>query len=286
MKAYLLSLNKNANIADQWDFGTLGDILKDCNINTESVNKLPHGDKAVVVIPGRHHAGLEAQVQKELDKLNHPVLFVMGDEEADFAIEKLDVPKSRTWIQNPHLGRHDEYNRLGTGYPQHMHDNLPNKVNKKNDVYFAGQVTHQRRIELVAVLERLKRKGKDVSYKATKGFTQGLEPKEYYKRLSQARVAPAPSGAVIPDSFRLFEALECMAIPVADQRTPSGQVMEYWDWLFAEITPFPKITDWDVLPGILDEYLEDTETKVHKQTAWYLMYKRNLKHKLLEQLNG
>lgn len=285
--AYLLSLNPEANIADQWDFGMLKDLLLDIGFTLTEVSKVPKGDKALVIIPGRHHAGLEKQVNEELGNLNKPILFVMGDEEAEFDVSLVDVPKTRIWIQNPHLGKHDDYNRLGTGYPQHMSENLPALWEpKKQDIFFAGQVTHQRRVELVYTLQRMKNKGKDVSWVETDGFTKGVDPETYYKQLAITRIAPAPSGAVIPDSFRLFEALECMCIPVADQKTADGQVMEYWDWLFNEITPFPKITDWAILPGIYGDVLNDYTNKLHKQTAWYLQYKRNLKHKILEQING
>ena len=41
-------------------------------------------------------------------------------------------------------------------------------------------------------------------YRPTKGFAQGDTPKEYYKTLSKAKIAPAPAGAVVVDSFRFL----------------------------------------------------------------------------------
>lgn len=287
MNAYLLSLNPEANIADQWDFGFLRDFLVDNNFNIKSVDKIPNGDRAIVVIPGRHHAGLETKVQQELEKLNHAVLFIMGDEEADFDITKIDLPKNRIWVQNPHMGTHDEYNKLGTGYPQHLTKLLPKDLPQKAlDVYFAGQITHKRRTELTDVLVEMELTNKNIRTVRTKGFTQGEKPQDYIKNMLSAKVAPAPSGAVIPDSFRLFEALECMAVPIADQKLPNGEVWEYWDWLFNDITPFPKITEWDRLYSLVPEILEDWPNIIHKQTAWYIRYKREFKYKVLEALNG
>ena len=129
------------------------------------------------------------------------------------------------------------------------------------------------------------RKNKIEAYD-TQGFTQGMSHLDYYMGMVGAKVAPAPSGAVIPDSFRLFEALECMAIPIADQKTAKGEVMEYWDWLFGEITPFPHITNWESLPAYMKEIKKDYPHNIHKQTAWWLMFKRNFKLKVLEQYNG
>lgn len=283
MKAYLLSLNLGANIADQWDFGFLRDFLIDNNFDIENVKKIPNGDKAIVVIPARHHKGLEKKVSDQLDNLNSCVLFLMGDEEAVFDVKQVEHHNRHIWVQNPHIGVHDKYNKLGTGYPTHM------KVTKKDKdltMYFAGQVTHKRREELTDIMIDMSMKDKTVRVTRTKGFTQGETPEVYYDYMSRAKIVPAPSGAVIPDSFRLFEALECMAIPLADERTADGTVMHYWDWLFGESTPFPHIIEWDVLFGLVPELLEDYPRNIHHITAWYIKYKRDFKLKVLEQING
>ncbi len=288
MKAYLLSLNPEANIANQWDFGFLKSFLDDNNFEIESVTALPKNDRAIVVIPARHNVDHIKQINKELNFIKHVVLFLMGDEEAEFPVEKIVHNSIHIWVQNPHLGKHDKYNKIGTGYPQHMSDILEAVVLpiKKNvDIFYAGQKTHQRREELSGQLKTMHRKYNIESYD-TQGFTQGMNHLDYYMSMVGAKVAPAPSGAVIPDSFRLFEALECMCIPIADQRTAKGEVMEYWDWLFGEITPFPHITNWESLPAYMKEIKKDYPHNIHKQTAWWLMWKRNFKLKVLEQYNG
>ena len=285
-KAFLLSLNPEANIANQWDFGLLKDFLDSEKFKVENVNTLPNTDVALVVLPARHHKGLEHKINDELSKIKRVVLFLMGDEEADFEVEVINHANIEIWVQNPHMGRHDAYHKLGTGYPVHMRSMLPKNIQKVKDIMFAGQVTHKRRRELVDVLIDMSIGNNKIRIVKTGGFTQGESPEEYFKHLSEAKIAPAPSGAVIPDSFRLFEALECMAILIADQKTPDGTVMEYWDWLFGTETPFPKIIEWDRLFGLRDELLADWPRNMHQQTAWWIMQKRNFKYKVLEQLNG
>ena len=78
---------------------------------------------AIVAIAARHHAGYEDQINQELDKIGNCVLFLMGDEEADFDVEKIRKNNMHIWVQNPHMGKHDNYDRIGTGYPQHIHSN-------------------------------------------------------------------------------------------------------------------------------------------------------------------
>lgn len=297
ISAYYLSLNPDADAMKQWDTGFIEAFLNGtlwqpsnwagfdvCNAPT-----LPKKDVAVVVIPARHHKNMENLVNMELAKIGRVVLFLVGDEEAEFNVDLIDHPNIQIWVQNPHLGIHDKYNRLGTGFPKHapaILKKLSPPVEKPVDIYFAGQVTHQRRVELVSALERLKNKGAyNIIVEPSAGFTQGLPPEQYYAEMLKAKFAPAPSGAVIPDSFRLFEALECMAIPIADQRTADGQVMEYWDWLFGRITPFPKLNNWDILAGLIPQELEDYDSKLHAITCWWINYKRDFAYKVLEFLN-
>lgn len=287
MRAFLYSPNQNACIADQWDFGLLKDLLDDNEIDqTILFNHLPKEDKAIVVIPARHNFENVDIINKNLKNIKHVVLFLMGDEEAEFPVEKINHKSIHTWVQNPHMGIHDDYNKLGTGYPQHMKQYLPKKIKKTIEYYFAGQITHQRRKELLDVLLAYDPTGKYGRTVASRGFTQGDSKKDYYTYLSSAKVSPAPSGAIIVDSFRVFEALECMSLVIADQKDPKGNVSQYWDWLFGEEVQFAKVDQWDRWFGLVPDMLEDYPANVHRQTAWWIQYKRKLKHKILEQLYG
>lgn len=291
-KAYLLSLNTEANIAEQWDYGFLksfieGKMWKPTNwkpFTVQFCDKLPCTDRAIVVIPARHHKGLETLVDAQLKHIDRVVLFLMGDEEADFDIAKLSHENMSIWVQNPHVGKHDQYNKLGTGYPQHMTMYMPKEIHKQTDIFFAGQITHQRREELADILLNYELGDTTVKLVRTKGFTQGVPKEQYYEHMCDARIAPCPSGAVIPDSFRLFEALECMAIPVADEKLPSGEVQHYWDWLFGRTTPFPKATTWLALYDIVPNTLANYSELVQAQTAWYIKYKRDFAYKVLQEL--
>ena len=292
MNAYILSLTKEANLKDQWDFGFLNDFLTGKvwkpsswqGFDIKNVSKLPKTDTAIVAIPARHHKGLEAEVNKQLQRIDNVVLFLMGDEEADFDVELIDHKSIHIWVQNPHLGKHDAYNRIGTGYPTHMRKYMHEPLVKDLDVFFSGQVTHDRRLELSDVLEA-NTSNYDIEINRTKGFTQGYSKQDYYDFMHRTRIAPAPSGAVIPDSFRLFEGLESLAVVVADQKTPSGEIMEYWDWLFGEITPFHKVTNWFDLNNIMPEVLDDWYTYIFKQTTWWISWKRKFAYKVMEQLS-
>lgn len=293
MKAYFLSLNPEANALDQWDAGFLLDFLNGnvwqppsfTEFEIIDVNKLPKDDKAIVIIPARHHADLVDEVNHHLNRINKVVLFLMGDEEHDFPIEKIKHPDIHIWVQNPEPGRHDDYNKLGTGYPPQLKKNIPTKLDKTIDIFFAGQITHKRRTEMLNNLNEWDAQGNSSDVVTTRGFTQGLSHEDYYRRMSQAKIAPAPSGAVIPDSFRAYEALECMCVLMADERDPHDKIDGYWDWLFDDDCPFYKIKEWDNLVGRAYEALEQWPTNLHTQTAWWIAKKREFAYTVLEQLN-
>lgn len=283
---YFLSLKKEVPNRDYWDMTIVEDIFNGSMWNTGveydtyEVSRLEKKDRAIVVLPARHHKELESKVNDELKKLDHAVLFLMGDEEGDFRVEDIDHPSIHIWIQNPHPGRHDKYNKIGTGYSPHC---KPVEFNKDLTVFFSGQITHSRRKEMIDAAQHYETGDEHSFINRTRGFTQGLEQAEYINYLSRSKVAPAPSGAVIPDSFRLYEALECMSIPIADEVNPTGTITEYWEWLFGEHVPFPLIKDWTSLTGYVNEALENWPNNMHQITAWWINKKRELAYKVAEQ---
>jgi hypothetical protein len=144
-------------------------------------------------------------LSNELNKLSRVVLFINGDENARFDVSKIKHPNIEIWIQYPHK-KHSEYNKMPIGVPQHLKENAPEYKEKEYDVYFGGQITHQRRVELSHVMPTLN----NSLYGPTKGFSQGDKPKDYYAKLASAKIAPCPSGAAVIDTFRFFESIELL----------------------------------------------------------------------------
>lgn len=292
---YFLSLKEETPNKDYWDYGLLEDFISGnvwrtnnwIDFETHEVNKLPPKDRAIVVVPARHHSGFEYKINKMLQRIDKVVLFLMGDEEAEFEVEKIQHNNIQIWVQNAHPGRHDDYNKLGTTYPIHIKEHLKNKTfNKTLDLYFSGQITHKRRTQMLeCVLHYEAEFNKNCLINRTRGFTQGVSHEEYYKLMAAAKVVPAPSGTVVPDSFRLFEALECMCIPIADEVNPSGNITEYWDWLLGEESPFPKLTSWDAIYGIMENVLQEYPNNLHQVTSWWIKWKRNFAYKVMEFIN-
>src|SRR5690606_17328194 len=93
------------------------------------------------------------------------------------------------------------------------------------------------------------------------------------RKMNSAKVAPAPSGAVSPDSFRLYEALQSHNVPVADDVSPVYDSHGYWKMLFPD-APFPIIEDYADLPGYVEDQLALWPANANRVAAWWMRQKR------------
>jgi len=96
-------------------------------------------------------------------------------------------------------------------------------------------------------------------------------------------VAPAPSGAVSPDSFRLYEALEAHTIPIADDISPTHDSAGYWRLVFPD-APFPILDSYEQLPGYIEDQLKAWPANANQIAAWWTRQKRTMARNLRNDL--
>lgn len=252
--------------------------------HNDGFEELPVGaDGAVVVVPAQHHHLPDevARLNADMAALDWVVLILTGDECSLFPWRQLDHPNMALWVMtprpNPHAGCPAFF--LGEGYREDVPTTLagygPEAADKGLDWFFAGQVTHQRRRALVAALRRLSGRGELVE---TPGFTQGLAPAVYLRKMAEARVVPCPSGPGTPDSFRLYEALEAGALPIADATTPEGWE-GFWSHVYGEV-PFPVVQEWRTVPRVVRACLAGWPANVNRAGAWWAARKREMAYRL------
>lgn len=285
---YLYSFNEKDCAADKWDYGLLKEIFDNYDIEQIKVNSLPITDRAFVVIPGPQNIGHEKHISKELKNISRLVLFITGDEEGVFDIDRIDHPNAEIWIQYPHK-KHKKYNKFPIGVPKHLKQLVPKYPTKNNDLYFGGQITdhrgvivNQRRQELAKVIETME----NAIYKPTAGFAKGDKPVDYYQILASAKIAPAPSGFKVIDSFRFFEAIEMLCMPIADRVDPKGNSVDFYEDIFGQDLPFKHVFNWSELPKLTNELLNEYPNNMHRVVAWWIKYKRDLGIKIMRQINA
>jgi hypothetical protein len=279
-KCYLYSFSKEDCAADKWDYGLLKEVFDRYEVDQIKVDSIPKADRGFVVVPGPQNIGHEEDINTEIQNISRLVLFITGDEEGKFDIGKISHPNAEIWIQYPHE-QHKDYNKLPIGVPQHLKKFAPEYPSKDNDLYFGGQITHSRRKQLAKVMPTLP----NALFRPTAGFAQGDKPVDYYRILASAKIAPAPSGAVVIDSFRFFEAIEMLCLPIADKIDSKGNSLDFYNYLFGYDIPVEHVSNWSELNKLIPELLNQYPKNMHKVVAWWLKYKRDLGIKIMRQVN-
>jgi hypothetical protein len=279
MNLYLYSADRIDSASFKWDYGLLKEFCERKGINQVHVGELPFDDKAFVAIPGPSNRGYEHIIQEELKKIKHVVLFIMGDEQGLLNIDNIKHEKMVVYVQYPH-NKHNHYNYFPQGVPQHFNNMEHEYKQKEYDLYFSGQINHSRRRQLADSIVNIP----NALFNPTEGFTQGVEPPVYYDLMSKARMVPCPSGIQVLDSFRFYEALELLALPLADSIDPMDKRTMYFERLFGNTMKCPSIQSWNDLPDLMVELKKDYPRNMHAAVTWWIKYKRDLFNKLMEYL--
>ena len=290
-----LSYKPEVPADDYWDHTMIADILSgelwgavgSVSFNPYRPDSLANfTEGAVVVFPARNQVECIDQLNADIKRLKWLVLILTGDEANEFPAQQLRHPNMRLWVMGASpevpLGK---IRKLGSGYNPAMRKVLREASGEKPlDYYFSGQITHDRRKQLAKELETLEefKHAHKLSgqFHFTKGFTQGVAPDKYAGLMARAKVVPCPPGAVSPDSFRLYEALEAGCVPVVDAYSPSIQRDDYWTWHFDEEPPFPVYTDLDQVRGYIIEAAETYPVLNNKVYAWWQGKKREMVYNL------
>jgi hypothetical protein len=269
---------------NQWDQNLLDQLfankLYPTGLDFKRSDGYPNAHGCCLIIPGRYWAGQEQTITEALSTYDWVLAFRTSDEADTFDINKVTHRRLKWWVQTPRTDRNYGDARLfGCGFPPHFNTLPTEPPGKRTDVFLSAQDNHRRRTECFNALEPM-----DMGVvQRTKGFTQGLPPAEYVATMVDTKVAPAPAGPQTPDTFRLYEALETHTVPIADDLTPAYPSHGYWQMLFPG-TPFPILADYESLPAYINQARNDWPVNANRITAWWMRYKRQMSHWLVEDL--
>lgn len=270
----------------QWDQNLLDRLfdntLYPTGLEFTRCDHYPDTEGCVLLIPGRYWVDQVAEITKSLQRYSWVLAMRTGDEADTFDIGTVAHPNIRWWVQTPRADRsYGDARLFGVGFAPHFNELPVTPPDKDIGVFLAGQNTHDRRRKAFAAVAQIEG---SVSY-PTQGFTQGMDPQEYRDRMVRTRVAPAPSGVFSPDSFRLYEALESHALPIADDVSPSGSYDSrgYWSAVMRD-APFPVLVNYENLPGWCGDALESWPGNSNRAVAWWMRQKRLYARWLAEDL--
>ena len=271
IKGIYKSFEKNEPANGYWDQRLIGDILNDLNIEPEILefDNEECLNSGILIISGRQNAKRINEINKYIQKMDWVLLIVTGDEENIFPINEVKHDNCIIYQQTARSNtKADRY--IPLGYAQKP-DKYPDSV--EIDCFFAGQNTHKKRYSWIGELQ------KNLNWKvlATNGFAKGLDIKEYIKGMSLGKVLPSPSGPVIPETFRIYEALECGNLPIIPKDS------EYWDRLFDNL-PIPQIENEEDLIGTIQYFVDTYPQKQNEVFAWWIRQKMELRWNLIYDL--
>lgn len=125
------------------------------------------------------------------------------------------------------------------------------KISERSiDLFYSGQRS-PKRSPMINSINQLSKKY-NILINETNGFGQGFNLIDYYKYLSDSKIALVPEGAVIPESFRYFESFEknCIVITTFPRNT------HFNNWYY-EKSPAIFLNTWDELnESVIDDALD------------------------------
>lgn len=269
---------------DQFDQHMLDELfantLYPTGLEFDRVEGYPDAAGCVLLTPGRYWFKDIGRINEAVSRYDWLLLIKTGDEEDLFDLAEIEHPNVRFWCQTPRTDRDYGGARLiPLGYPPYF-SQLPAVAEKSLEVFISAQATHHRRHECFDALSRV---DAVKVVEETAGFTQGMSPSDYVAHMVAAKVAPCPSGAVSPDSFRAYEALESHCVPILDDVSPTYDSRGYWERMFPG-SPLPILTDYESLPGYIEDLLADWPRNSNRVAAWWLQTKRRIALNLRDDL--
>ena len=266
-----------------WDNGLMAEIFnsrQDVFIQHNTKDN-PVFERAIVLINGKPEV---ESVRTYLEKINEAYVFLLSDEDGFFNWKDAVPERHELFTQYyTAIGKSEIKNRILLGAPNRVKDYTINTHLPKKYLWsFIGQSQNPFRQQCVEVLKTLPDGYLHVTDLFGGEGETGVTYQKYLDTLCQSKFAICPSGSMSADSFRVYEAIECGAIPITNTRCPRDKhEFNYW----AEVYPSNELNyifEWD--KKLLEWILEKDYLPEH--LLWWDRYKKQLTDKLISIANG
>jgi hypothetical protein len=140
---------------------------------------------------------------------------------------------------------------------------------------FAGEAARASRPEMVAALDSI---SPHLCYATDKTGTAALTSDEYRSLLENTVFAPCPMGRLNLECFRLYEALECGAIPIVERRA----TLDYFTRLLGP-NPIIQIRSWEDAREKVGSLAADPTRMNQLQqliSDWWNLHKQTVKNNI------
>jgi len=196
-------------------------------------------------------------------------LFHLGDESGSYNL--LPIYDNCNYIWRPFCsGKYFNNNKvkcIPIGYKSGISNKQKN--NKKYKWAFTGTPHKTSRHDLLFQFSEIK---PFFCHKTEKFDRKIISVEEMSEVLSSTQFIPCPNGFFHPETYRLYEALECGCIPIVEN------AYQYYDRLFPN-NPFLKIDKWADAKTVVKSWGED---QIKKKREECMTWWKNEKNKIQE----
>ena len=255
------------NNSDKWIFYLLGKV--EHNV-IDSLGQLKAEDELIIVDSSiERKINFYTKLSLSCSKI---FLFHLGDEIGLNQSKKIYDLCNHSWriFCTNNYFKSDNVTCIPLGYKSGVEEKQIKEKPKRNYKWaFTGSVHKSSRHDLLFQLHKIK----PYFIHKTKKFAEktSLDSIAMSEILSDTDFIPCPNGVVHPETYRLYEALECGCIPIVEN------AYNYYDRLFPN-NPFIKIDKWaDVKPIIKGWGSDQVKKKREECLIWWNEEKNKIK---------
>ena len=246
----------------------LYELLKKTDYNIIETESMIENDDTLIIVDSSIEGKNEFYSKLKLI-CSKIYLFHLGDETSSFDLSSIYNNCNYVWrtFCSKKYFENRKVQCIPIGYKSGVL-NLKSKENiKKYKWAFIGTPHKSSRHDLIFQLSNIK---PNFCYKTEQFDKKIMSIQEMNKILSSTQFVPCPNGFVHPETYRVYEALECDCIPIVES------TYNYYERLFPN-NPFIKIEKWVDAKSIVNEWSnKQILTKKEECRIWWNEYKNNL----------
>ena len=258
--------------SDKW----IKEILNKIEFKSiDDINEVDSGDKVIIVDSSINH---KIKIYTKLQLVCSKVFLIhLGNESADPNLFSIYDKFNFVWrgFCSSKYFNNKKVRCLPIGYKSGTVFNN-NLSERKYKWAFVGTPHKSSRHDLLFQLSDIK---PAFLHKTEKFNTKVINVEKMSDILSSTEFIPCPNGFFHPETYRIYEALECGCIPIVEN------AYNYYDRLFPN-NPFLRVDKWQEARFIIKEWKKEKIIKKHEECSnWWKNYKSQLQDFIKHKVN-
>jgi len=264
--------NYHRKNSDKWIFKVLNKVKYNLIENTDNIKN----DDILIIIDSSVET--KEEFYNKLKLLCSKIFLIhLGDETGSYNLSNIYNNCDHVWrtFCTSRYFSNSRVSCLPIGYKSGTI--FMNKTNKRKYKWaFVGTPHRSSRHDILFQFSEIK---PSFCHKTNKFNEKIIEVDKMSEILSSTEFIPCPNGFFHPETYRVYEALECESIPIVEN------AFKYYDRLFPD-NPFIKIDRWIEAKLIIQKWNEEQIIKKRKECKiWWTDYKSKLQQEILNKIN-